>query len=530
MVNVDLSRPGILAPLKTLLPLNATAGTDIHSIMLANGTALVVDGTTLQYLLGGVLTTLGSMTDSGFVSWAHVGNWVFMVNGTDKKAVYLPTPALCDWGIAIPTTGPTVAEGEGGNPSGDYACYYRYRVTLPDGTLILTALSPVTNITVASKTIEWSGLTYPTFTGATSVEIDLFRTSVSMAANHLVTTLSSPTDTYSDDTSDADLILLDAYTETGYYPPPDNPSIVKYYPGADRLFCAVANDAYWSEAGRYHIFLYSAAAAEYQSVNSVFLPGEDITAIKRIDENMYFGSTGTWRRLRGKTPSDWTFEDTNASSGPINDRSAVESPWGVIHPGIDGTMWLFTGNTSRSILDEFVFATPPGPDSHASFDGRFYRLFYEDAARPELVVDFLKYPDVPPRIVQSTRSATASFYDKQSGKYYMADAEYVRNGEDPASSIAMTIMTAEIPMSQLLKLGNRSMLIGKLNTLGEALTITPYLDGVASTPITAITAGSERHREPLPFGDAYALSLLMEITTAEPITIEEPWLISKDQG
>lgn len=529
--NADLTLPGIISPLKGLLPLNTVPGVDIHSIFVGNGTKFVVDGTTLKYLVAAALTTVGSLTVDNKLYWAQAGNWIFIANDTDKKAIYIPGPTLCSWGLAIPTVAPTVTDsGVAGNPDGTYSCYYRYRITLPDGTIVFTALSPVGSVTVVTNKISWSVSAYPTFTGATSVKIDLFRTSASMSGNYLVTTLSSPTTTYTDDLTDAALQLLTAYDETGYYPPPTGAKIVKYYAAADRIFVTVGGDAYWSEAGQYHTFLYDAATAEYSNVNSVFLSGESITAIKRIDENLYLGSLGTWRRLRGRSPSDWTWEDTMAAMGPINDESAVETPWGIIHPGIDGTMWLFTGNTSRSILDEFIFSTHPSTAAHATFDGRFYRLYYEDTDFPELVVDFLKYPSVPPRIVQSSRTATASFYDKATGKFYTADASYLRNGDDPDDSVALTIWTPDIPMAELLKFGNRSVLNYKANTQGEDMAITPYADDVALAPITINTVTDKRDRTSLPLGDAYTLSLLISITSALAITIEEPWLIAKDEG
>ena len=524
--NADLTLPGIISPLKGLLPLNSTAGADIHSIFVGNAVKFVVDGVGLKYLRAAALTALGSLTASTKVRWAHAGNWIFIANGTDRKAIYIPTPVMCDWGIAIPTVAPTVTDSTvastGATPFGVYSCYYRYRITLPDGTIILTALSPVRTVdvtTVGGAKISWVVPAAPTFTGATTVATDLFRTSTTMSGTYLVATLASGTTTYTDDLTDAALQLLDYYDETGYYPPQDSIKIVKYYPAADRVFATVGPDAYWSEAGQYHVFLYSAVVAEYANVNSVFLPGDDITAVKRIDENLYFGSAGTWRRLRGRSPDSWSWEDTMAAAGPINDESAVETPWGIIHPAADGTMWLFTGNTSRSILDEFVFTMAPGQDAHASFDGRFYRLFYEDPTYPELVVDFLKYPEIPPRIVQSTRSATASHYDKNTGQFYMADAQYLRNGANSADVVALTIKTPDIPLDGLLKLGGRSILSYKANTQGEDLTVTPYADEVALAAFVINTTISKRDRTPLPFGDAYTLSLLLSITTAAAVTI-----------
>ncbi len=527
--NADLSLPGVISPLKGLLPLNGTAGSNIHSAFVGNNVPFVVDDNLLRYLDGSVFTTLWNLASREKMRWAQAGNWLFISNGVDKKAIYIPDKSVCDWGVPIPTVAPTVAFGVGALDD-TYYCYYRYRVTFPDGTLVLTSLSPATEITPSTASIEWSGLTYPTVTGATSVQIDLFRTSATLTETYLVKTLSSPTTSFSDNVLDGAIILLDYYSETGYYPPPTGARIAKYYAAADRVFVTIGGDAYWSEAGQYHIFLYSASAGEYQNVNSVFLAGEDITAIKRIDEHLYFGSQGTWRRLRGRTPSDWAWEDTMAATGPINDESAVESPWGVIHPAADGTMWLFTGNTSRSILDEFIFTVPPRSAAHATFDGRFYRLFYEDPTYPEIVVDFLKYPSVPPRVVQSTRTAKASFYDTKTGEFYTADAQYLRNGSDPDSIVTLTIKTPEIPLAGLLKKGAKSTLNYKANTQGEDLTITPYADGSPLASLVINTATNKRDGTPVPFGDAYTLALLIEITTAAAITIEEPWLIAKDEG
>ena len=112
----------------------------------------------------------------------------------------------------------------------------------------------------------------------------------------------------------------------------------------------------------------------------------------------------------------------------------------------------------------------------------------------------------------------------------MADAAYLRYGADTADSVALTIKTPDIPLAGLLKMSGRSILNYKANTQGEDIIVTPYADGVALTPITINTATNKRDRTPLPFGDAYTLTLLIEITTAAAITLEEPWLIAKDEG
>lgn len=526
MVNVDTSFPGVFKPLKTLLPLNSVAGTNLHSIFVANEVVFVCDGTSLKYLSGTSLVTLYTLSTTNKIVWTQAGNWVFFANGTEKLAIYVPTLTVCDWGQAPPAVVPVVAIGAAGNPSGTYHCYYRFRVTLPDDSIILTALSPVADITVVAQKVEWTLPAYPTFEGGT-VKLDLFRTAAAFSDNYLVTTLTSPTLTYSDDLSDVTLQTKTTYDETGNYAPPDSVETVKYFPGADRVFCTVGGDAYWSEPGEYHIFKYDSTTSEYENVNSVFIGNEDILSIVQIDENLYFGSKTTWRRLRGQNPTDWVWEDTGAITGPINKFCTADMPWGILYPSTDSRLWIYSGlGASKVILDEFVFSEGISTSiANATFDSRFYHLFYNDDDYPELIVDFLKYPESTPRIVQSTRFAEASYYDKATAKFYMLDSEYVRCGADEDSEVTITITTPEIPVGSLIFLENKTDLIYKAYTAGDNLTVTPYIDGVASTALTINTNTNKRDELPLAFGDGYVLSFHITMTSSSAVQIDEPWII-----
>ena len=530
LVNADLTYPGRIKLLRPLLKVSAAAVTDLHSLCVADGTVFLADGMTLGYLLGMVATSLGALTSAEKLTWAQVGDWLFIGNGKDKLTIYIPTPVLCQWGLDIPTVAPTVTDsGVAGNPDGTYECFYRYRVTLPDGTVVLTALSPVGSVTVVTNKITWALPAYPAFVGATSVQIDLSRTSTALTGTYLVTTLSSPTVSYTDDVSDADLQLETAYAETDYYPPPDNPEIVYYDPGTDRIFATIGGDAYWSEAGIYHIFLYDATTAEYRNVNSVFLGKEHITAVHRFDENLYFGSKKTWRRRRGKAQADWTWEDTSATIGPLNQDGCCVTPWGILHPATDGRLWLFTGNSSKPILEEFVFATRPDASCHATFDGRFYRLFYGDPTYPSLVVDFMKYPSIPPRIVQSTQSATASFFDQNTASFYLSDGHYVRSGEDFATDVSLIVRLPDFPLADLIKFGSTAKLTACLKTDGDDLTIKHFFDDANVSPDTPqiVNNTALRHEElPVPFGEGRTMSMEISITSNADIILQEPWILT----
>jgi len=534
LINADTTKMGRLKLLRPLTALNSTAeDDDVHSVFRAGDVVLVGSDTYLKYVDEATLTSLFTALSGEYISFAHVGDWVFLGDGTNEQAVYLTTPTACDWGLNPPSAAPTVADsGDAGDPDGTYSCYYRYKITLPDGTVIYTALSSAASVTVVTNKIAWSAIVHSTFTGATTIQAQLFRTKTGFSATYLVTTLASGTTTYTDNVSDTTLQTQDEYAETGYYGPPSGVDIVTYHEGADRVFCAVDNEVYWSEASLYHTFIYDEDADSYTNVNSVFLEGESITCLAMFDEQLYIGCQRTWKRLRGTNPDYWMWEPiAGAIKGPLSWRAVAVTPWGLIYPGNDGHIWIFNGFETARIAEGFVFSTDPDTTCHATYDGRFYRLFYGDATYPELILDFLEFPRRPPRIIQSTRDATASFYDSASNEFYLGDSSgYVRNGEDTDSDVTLTMQTAEIPVEQLITLGNAGSLLIHANTENVTLTITPYFDDEAQDEITTLrTSSLKRVPIAMPFNDYRSFSLRVSITTNEDIELREPWILRSEE-
>ena len=530
LVNADTTLNGRLKLLRPLAALNAVAeASGIHTVYRANDKILVGAGANLKYRDGDALTAILSGLTSAHASIIHAGNWAFLGNGTDRKTIYLPTPVGCAWGQDVPSAAPVVVPGAVGSPNGTYSCYYRYKITLPDGSILRTGLSPVASVTVTSDKIEWSGLVHANFIGATSNQIELFRTMTGWSATYLVTTLDAGTTTYSDNNTDATVQANTEFAEDGYYPPPDGINLVVYHPGCDRLFAAVANEIYWSEAGLYHVFVYDETADEYTNVNSVFLTEEDVTGLLMIDEQLYIASKTTWKRLRGTNPSYWAWEPTVANKGPVSAAALVLTRNGAVYPGNDGYIHLFNGFESRRITEHFDFTTDPDSTCHATFDGRFYRLFYGDATYPELVLDFLNYPSTPVKIIQSTRDYSASCYDSMSDTFYVGDDDgYLRSGEDTDEEVTLTFKTCEI-MADGTDYGDAGSLVLHANTQGNDLTIIPYHDEEAQDALTAFSSTSlKREARVLPLGSYRALSLQVSITANEDIEIREPWLLRKE--
>jgi len=561
MVNCDISTPGQVRLLRSLKALNTAESDTIHSLLRTfEGQVFVGVGEYIKYGDVGIslealgydagilssLTSLGSLSSDDDISWTVVGDWIYGVtnDGVAKFSIYLGSggPTLCDWGTASEATHerPTVAAGVAGNPDGDYTCYYNWKVTLPDGTIVYSDLSSGQSVDVTGgKKIEWSDIVHSTFTGASSCQACLWRTKTGLGGTYLVTTLDADTTTYSDNVSDANLILNTAFAEDGYYPPPTG-DLVVYHPGADRIFVAEENNLYWSEAAMYHIFIYDSTAGEYENVNSVFLGDEEITALVMLDEQLYIGSNRTWRRLRGKNPSYWGWEPTAARKGPVSWKAVEVTPWGILYPANDYSLWMFNGFNCHRVVEHFICPTNYVTDAcNSTFDGRFYRLFNPYADNPLIVIDFDDYPKQPPRVMPATQSSTIyiSHYDKSSGTLYHGDTSgYVRATKDTDASVTIKLTTAEIPASDMARLGEQATLVLRANTQGNDMTIQVTQigsgDGESEDEVTTLeTVNTVRMKTvevPLPFNCYYALKFYITLTASEEIILEEPWFLRRD--
>lgn len=535
LINADLTYPGKLKLLRPLKAITGAASAEIHSVYEAGDWVFVGAGTVIYYtpLAGGALTSLITGLSGSDVCFEKAGNWVYYTDGTTAGVIYIggSVPVKSQWGEDVPATAPIVAAGAAGNPNGDYSCYYRHKITLADGVTVLrTDLSPVAAITVASEKIEWSAIVQSTFTGAHTIQTELFRTKTGWADIYLVTTLASGTTTYSDDVDDATLQTNTAFDEQGFYPPPDNIDYIIYHPGADRLFLIVKNEVYWTEGGLYHIVFYDIDLGDYENVNAVYLDGEDITSALLMDEQLYFGSKKTWTRLRGKNPTYWSWEPTSATAGPLSFRSCIFTSSGAVYPCADGYFYLFQGIDSKTISDQFEFTVKPDETSFGEFDGRFMYFYYGDTDYPELVIDFQGFSQRPLKFVKSTRDYSAVHYSRMTRKLYVGDSDgYLRYGPDTDVDVTMSFKTSEIPVERLINLGDAGSMLVDADTGGDEMIITPIMDDEDQTALPAVEL-STRARKPVTIGlGTYrAISFEVSITSKKDIKIQEPWFLRKE--
>jgi len=547
LINADTELSGKIIPLRPKRAMNSTVcGASVHTILKANLTILVGAGDSLYYLDSDdepVLLKSG-LNDYNF-HMAQVGNWVYGTDYYENFSVYIGSdpPVYCSWGHAVPESPPTVVAGAAGNPDGTYICYYRYKITLPDGTILRTGLSEGASVDVTGgKKIEWSAMVHASYTGATAVQIELFRTMSGWSATYLVATIDEGTTAYSDNVADATVQANTEFDETGYYPPPSSAiRHVFYHEGADRVFVAVGGDVYWSEPALYNVFVYNERAAEYTNVNSVFLGSQrEITCMALLDEQLYLGAEHTWRRLRGTDPAYWAWESVGgAIKGPMDERNAVVTKWGIIYPGNDHAMWIFNGFETDRIITWFRPGGYgfPSSTSFAIFDGRFLSLFLSPTAGlydyPEFRFDFLNYPTEAPRVVVSSRNPSAAFYHNDSDEIYFGTEDgYIQNDTDVTTDVTMSFYTPEIPVEGITKYGDAATMYVDFCSGGDQLSISVYLDeSTDADDLTAITAAT-RQRKAIPLLEYPSRTIMLQfsLTTHELLAeIREPLIITGDE-
>jgi hypothetical protein len=191
---------------------------------------------------------------------------------------------------------------------------------------------------------------------------------------------------------------------------------------------------------------------------------------------------------------------------------------------------LFDGFACRPILDEYVLPTPPHETyAHAAYDGRWLYFATPDDNCPFLVADFMRYPQSPPRAVVSGKSYSASYFDRLTGKLYLADTQYVYQGANSDASVAVALRTAELIPEDLAVLGDMGMMVMHVNTQGGSLIVTPRANGVAGKALSPVITSSLQYKEvPISFKDVYSLSFDMAITSTKDVVIESPIMLRKE--
>jgi len=414
LLNPDFDVFGGMGIGKTIHTVKSGFGS-IHSLYASGGILWIGHGTSLSYYdtSNGVsaLVTTGLSGDP--LSMDVVGNFLYLSNGTDKKKVYIPLSSVSEWGIAAPSTAPTVAVGAAGNPDGTYSCYYSYVAKYTDGTEYETDLSPVATVAPVTQKITWtlpgsasdsqithlrlyrdkSGLSQSLDSLRTNVEAEEQAKITAMAAltagifrGHMggsfgalgaayktVVNRMSNKKVVQDSIEDQDVIVgpfevaevtiaTTSYTDdvTDAVLQENLPSLrERYLPvNSYKNFIHRMKRIFGIGVTDYPRFLWygnpyepQALETSWDGYNTTIFEDDDNNSLHELGGHIYIGAKSGFKRLRGSTPGDFSLDDTPSTVGPESHDSCQVTPIGIMFPRRDG-MYLFSGYTSGLIAPQ----------------------------------------------------------------------------------------------------------------------------------------------------------------------------------
>lgn len=273
----------------------------------------------------------------------------------------------------------------------------------------------------------------------------------------------------------------------------------------------------------------------WDGFNSTVFPDEDNVALKVQADTLYVGSKKGWMRLRGRTPDSWSIDPTQATIGPLSNKMACPTPFGIVYPREDG-LWVFNEYTSALFFDKGKnlmanFNWNAYAKAFALWDGRFYRLFYPSGSAVvndrELVVDLVGGLENA-RGTEGDRAAACGFVDLATKTIYLGD----ENGNlmtlgGGSGSRAFELTTKEFPSNGLVQAGQFSQLHYDIDTGGATVNVIPILDGVDDTArALPATVGRVRSSISLPKKNYFRIGFRIETQTAQAVKLYEPWILT----
>lgn len=492
----------------------------IHSIHRYANNVIAGHGVNISARsLTGNLSSIDDLSASDKLRFEDYETFIFMINGTDKKA--FDETNLLEWGVDNPDDAPTLAEGAAGNPSGTYTCYVTFLIMFDNGKRYETGTPTSTSITVVDKKIEWSAIPISLFSGAASIYRKLYRT-VSGVVYYVTTIADNSTTTYTDDETEAQLLVNPVLTTTGYSTPPDSPVDIELH--LQRLFLIKDNKLYWSEP-------YIPFGFKTTGYVTVSKQDEDLVCIHSWGDQLYIASKKKWYRLPGTDATTWAIKGTFTDAGIINADTVVKTKYGLLGLGYDG-LYLFNGTTNKNITEiqlghEFFTTTITDlPSCYADFDGRKYYFYYPISGTTIskcLVIDFAYYPDLI--FYNDDFIATARQYHAESGILYIAKgtSEYAETGDE---TIATSLRCGDRVFQDFGKQKNIEYLKYEIDTDDEDVTVIIYVDDVAVHTITLNESSRTRGRtDKFPQYDGYRVSMGLSCAASQDLKIYSPWIL-----
>lgn len=527
LLNPDMSRGGMVGVGNTFVATGSVAST-IHTLLCSQTGYLWIGAGGSFYQAnssgGSIQTVSSAMTSGARVCCVDQNYWGYMGDGTLKKKFLVSSPTTTyDWGIANPTVAPTVSVS-----GGNVACYYSWVAKYSDGSEYETDLSPVAYSTQAGGTIAWSAIAVSTTTDVTHKR--LYRTF--SGATYRVAEITNATTTYTDTTTDNDLVNGQVFARDSYYVPPSGIwAALEHY---QRIFVLVTGDdsnkMFCSEPLEPQGFLMNSDTGLYEYESPVFTKGDDIMGMAVFGADLFFASRSSWKRLVGSSPTYWSLRPTIANAGNIAKHALQVIPQGILHVWWDG-VYLFNGYQTQKITgkcDEFFKNVnwDYADTISSSYDGYQYRLFvpYGSSTTPNyaFVIDF---SEAPARFWEESDSIRCSAFSARDNTLWMSSGSSY--GKMTGTAVkSFELISRMIPTADLITISGPSELHYEIDTGGQDVTLTLYYDNTAhSSTITLNTSSRTRSYVVVPFVDSRTFHFKLSGSISSSVKIYEPWIV-----
>lgn len=534
----SLDHEGYISPLKSRAKVTSAGYGTIDNIHRYLNTVLITEGSNIRYrwdLTGycGLYVNPDynfTLAGTGYDAKARMvdySGWVYIVNNHLNKAFYRDT--LYPWGVASPTSAPSVSVGSASSPSGTYTCYYTYLVKFPSGMEYETGPSPSASVTVTSQAITWTGIKPCPYTVTTGTIIHrrLYRYSTGLAATYFVAEIAdNTTTTYSDTLSDVTVQTNDTLSTISYSTPPDGLADIEFY--IYRLFGIKGEFLHWSEP--YIPF-------GWKTTSSINVCGEELTAVMYWGDQLYVASKSKWYRLSGTDPDTWSIKQTFSDKGVINTHTTKATKYGLLGLWYDG-IYVFDGSISKNITEKqlgtslFTDTISDTSACYAEWDGEKYYFYYPESGSTIskcLVIDYTYYPEL--RMYHDPFLASAHQFHQPTGHRYLArtDTSTGYEYEESATGASMdcSLRTGARTAKNILKRKQLKRIYHMINTHAKDVTMTVYVDDVAQSPVFTINTSTlvTRRIEDIPQnweGYKYDVALSVSGVTDDDLEVYAP--------
>ena len=279
------------------------------------------------------LTLPVTLTPGNRTSFAQQSKWIFMTNGVDTPIKIDTSLNVTLWGIAAPTTAPTLTATGSGGLLGTYYYCTTFGNSSQESSQSTVNAGP---ITVTNQGIQLTNI--PVSTDPQVTERNIYRLGGSLGQWQLVATISdNTTTTYTDTTADANLSPIVLVPRRD--PPPAFYAIANYQ---ERIFGfgseADPSGVYWSNYGEPYAFNLdtNVQAAGDNSFGDIAVACTDLSSMLLLNK--------TYRLYAVYGSTDADFQTVHIANVGCASADSVANAYGQAWwLAQDRAVWTFTG-------------------------------------------------------------------------------------------------------------------------------------------------------------------------------------------